>query len=135
MEIYPNHVAARQALNNFAINRPEECPTAIFEAITSLPTVDLVGWGDLLETIYRAPRGVGDADTVGPILMQIAAGNLAWFAFNRSLLIGQNGDAAKMRLALMRDAGEPAPEGLSWPDPADDPVAIVVPEPPAPPAG
>ena len=134
MEIYPDHIAARQALNDFAINRPEGCPADIFDAITSLPTVNLVGWGALLEAIYFADRGTGDATTVGPILMQIAAGNLLWFAYNQWLAIGESGDAGKMRLALIRDAGEEAPVGTSWPDPADDPVRIVIPEPPVPPS-
>ncbi|THD35720.1 MAG: hypothetical protein E7773_10255 [Sphingomonas sp.] len=124
---------AAQAVRNFTIDKPEGCPDAIFERLRT-QSMDLVAWEQTLRAIYDADRGAGDADSVGPELMQIAAAALCVFAVSGFLVIGKDGTAARMRLALLRDAGEPAPEGMAWPDPENDPAKTFIPPPPEPPA-
>lgn len=121
MKSYLTLFEAAQGIRNFTIDKPEGCPEAIFERLRN-QTADLVEWGETCEAIYRADRGAGDDDTVGPELMQIAAGALAVFASTGFLAIGKDGTAARMRLALLRDAGEAAPEGMSWPEASEDPI-------------
>lgn len=110
-----------QELRDFAIDKPEGCPDRVF-ALIRKQTSDLVSFGELLTTIYDTPVGAGDDDTIGPVLAQVAAAGLGVFAMSGFLDIGKDGRANRMRLALLREAGEPAPAGLSWPDPADDPA-------------
>lgn len=123
---------ALQAVRNFTIDKPEECPATIFEILRS-QAADLVSWQNTLQAIYNAPRGDGSDSTVGPILLNIAAGALAIFAVSNFFSNGTL--SARQRLALLRDAGEDAPEGMTWPDAADDPTSsapVPVPTPPEP---
>ncbi|MDH7971032.1 hypothetical protein QH494_02465 [Sphingomonas sp. AR_OL41] len=122
---------ALQAVRNFTIDKPEECPATIFEMLRA-QTAELVAWQNTLGAIYDAPRGGGSETTVGPILLNIAAGALGVFAVSNFFSRGSL--SARQRLALMRDAGEDAPDGMTWPDAADDPAgtpAVPVPTPPA----
>lgn len=132
MKTYLTLHEALQGVRDFTIDKPEGCPTDIFQRLRK-QTVALDQWGDTLQAIYDADRGAGDEDTVGPELMQIAAGALVVFANSGFYDIGKDGTAARMALALLRDSGEPAPEGMAWPDPESDPpksIPVSVPTPP-----
>lgn len=120
MKTYLTLFESLQGIRDFTIDRPEGSPAEIFERLRN-QTADLVSWGETLEMIYRADRGAGDDLTVGPELMQVAAGALGVFAASQFLTIGKDNTAAKMRLALLRDSGEPEPEGMAWPEPSEDP--------------
>jgi hypothetical protein len=117
---------AAQAVRDFTIDKPEGCPPEIFERLRTLGPMDKIEWEKTLWAIYDADRGAGDDTTVGPELMQIGAGALAVFATFQFMLIGKDETATKMRKALLRDAGEPAPDGIPWPDPADDPARMTI---------
>jgi hypothetical protein len=132
MQEYGTLIDATQAARDFTVDRPEGCPPAIFDRLRN-QTQGVPEWHETLRVIYDADWGVGDDDTVGPELMKIAAGAFGVFATWRFFDIGQNGDSAKMRMALLRDAGVEAPLGMVWPDPADDPAKSVVVAPPVPP--
>lgn len=140
MRIFTDLFAAQQAIIDFAIDKPEGCPTAIFDMLRVLKPTDLVQWEAIFREVYFATHGVGDGDSVGPELAQIVAGALLVFAQSGFHEIGKNGIAARMRLALLRDAGEPAADGAPWPDPSEDPsqnAVLGLPEdfvPPPPPA-
>lgn len=114
-----------QALRDFAIDKPESCPDFIFDQIRKA-NGDLPEMAELLRSIYDVPVKRGGKETIGPQLAQIAAAGLSVFARSRFMDLGKPDQdnvvpAERMRLALLRDAGEPALAGLNWPDPEQDP--------------
>lgn len=85
------------------------------KAISDAVSLELNSVGRFIETVY----GLEDRD---PNLAEIAAGAAVVFAANGFLEIGKDGRANAMARAMLRDAGEVAPIGTSWPDPKDDPA-------------
>lgn len=111
----------RAALLTLLLTGAEACPDHIRDHALSIKDGDLSREIELARLIYDADRGDGDSETVGPAVMQIGAAMFGVIA-TRGFYNGLDGDAAKMRQALLRDAGVEAPAGMTWIDPADDPA-------------
>lgn len=127
MNTYPSLNEMLQDVRDFGFNRPEGAPAEIRDRMRTL-TTDLVGIGEFLQAVYDADRGAGTDTTVGPVLMQIVAGGLLVFAQSGFLELGKDVPRATgMRMALLRDAGEPPPAGAPWPEPSADPAKAPVP--------
>ena len=116
MRVIANLPEAGQAVRDWLAFRPEATPPIVRERMRLWDGLSPVGLAELARTIFD----VGEA--AGPELMQLGAGLLGLVAVNGWFDCGQDGSARAMRLALLRDAGEPAQVGMPWPDPADDPA-------------
>lgn len=124
----------RAALVRLLANQVEAVPSHIRELILDTRDGDLPAEIELVRSIYDADRGDGDDDTVGPHTLNIAGAMAGVIADRAFYDVGRDGTAAKMRGAMLRDAGVEAPEGMAWPLPENDPPkrgAAPVEEPPA----
>jgi hypothetical protein len=108
---YATQSEVRQGMNEYlrtATDVPTELKTALDNAIIF----------DSLENVVNAAKAIWNAGAdIDANLLLVGAAVMNWISMYRFFDIGQNGDALKMRLGMLRDAGI---EG-TWPEIANDP--------------
>jgi hypothetical protein len=83
-----------------------------------------MGQVPMLRLNMACEAGWAERSLIPPDGLQILSDLIGFAALNRLFRFNDSALAANMVKAIQRDLGHVAPDGLGWPDPQNDPVAM-----------